>query len=142
MTPAISTPRIRFILFVAIAMTLGAEVFYLIVFGMFLYPAGSLPAKIVWTTTCGIAMGAVIGLAVLLLAESRKSAAQRFWITAAAMTVVGTYCAWLCSRIDAAFNYFGGAENASLFILSGVIPAIVGGALYGWIIQAGTPTEK
>lgn len=139
MTSAISASRIRRVLLAAIAMTLGAEVFYLVVFGMFLYPAGNLPAKILWTTTCGIAMGAVIGAAVLLFVENRKSASRRFWMSAAAVLVVGTYCAWLCSRIDATFNYFGGAENALLFILSGVIPAIAGGLLYGWILEFGAP---
>ena len=29
-------------------------------------------------------------------------------------------------------DYFGGAENGALFIMSGVIPAILGGLLYGW----------
>lgn len=48
------------------------------------------------------------------------------------MTAVGSYCAWLCSHIDAKFDYFGGPENVKLFILSGAIPTIVGGFIYGW----------
>ena len=50
------------------------------------------------------------------------------------MAAVGSYCAWLCSRIDIRFGYFGGAENSALFILSGVIPAVFGGLLYGWLV--------
>ncbi|MEK6216385.1 MAG: hypothetical protein N2B03_04110, partial [Boseongicola sp.] len=82
--------------------------------------------------TCGIAMGSVIGAATLLLVERRASGNAAIWAGAAIVTFVGSYCAWLCSRIDAKFDYFGGPENGVLFILSGVIPAVAGGLLYGW----------
>jgi hypothetical protein len=135
MTKSVPVHRIRLILLAALAMTAGAELFYLPVFGFFLYPAGDPAAKIMWTATCSVAMAAVIAAGVLLFAETRKTDAGRFWAAAAAMGAVGSYCAWLCSRIDATFNYFGGAESPAVFIASGVVPAIVGGLLYAWILQ-------
>lgn len=135
MTSNISIGRIRLVVVSAIAMTLGAEFFYLIVFGMVLFPTDDITPKIVWTMTCGIAMGAVIGTGVLLAVQNHWSEAVRFLVPAGIVAIVGSYCAWLCSWIDASFNYFGGAENPVLFVLSGVLPAIAGGAIYGWIVK-------
>ena len=118
----------------AIALTSFAELIYFLVWGMMLFPGGSLAGKAVWTATCGVAMGSVIGAATLVLVEGRATGVAAIWATAAIMAVVGSYCAWLCSRIDARFDYFGGPENGALFILSGVIPAVVGGLIYGWWI--------
>jgi len=122
------------ILGTAIALTSLAEIVYFIVWGMALFPGGSLAGKAVWTATCGIAMGAVVGAATLLLIEGRASGVAAFGMAAAIMAAIGSYCGWLCSRIDARFDYFGGAENGVLFIWSSVIPAIAGGLLYGWWI--------
>lgn len=37
---------------------------------------------------------------------------------AAIVTTVGSYCAWLCSRVDAKFEYFGGGGKwASLHLI-------------------------
>lgn len=124
-------PRTTLILGTAIALTSLAEIVYFFVWGMMFFPEGSLAGKAVWTATCGIAMGAVIGSATLLLVEGRALKAAVLW-AATIVTFVGSYCAWLCSRIDTRFDYFGGAENTTLFVLSGVIPAIAGGLFYGW----------
>ena len=70
---------------------------------------------------------------------TRASFRAALWRAAGVVVVVGSYCAWLCSTIDARLGYFGGSENTALFIAGGVIPAIVGGALYGWILYGGGP---
>ncbi len=127
-------PRVRYILGVAIAMTLFAELFYFSIWGIALFPAGNLAAKALWTFSCGIAMGALIGAATLLWIEGRHSGSAAFWRAAVTMMTVGTYCTWLCSRIDIRFEYFGGSENSLLFITAGIVPAIAGGLLYGWIV--------
>ncbi len=126
--------RVVLILGLAILMTTAAELFYLVVWGMWLFPAGSWVGKAVWTLTCGLGMGAVIGTLTLLWAEPRRSTAAALWIAPIAVVSVGSYCAWLCSMIDARFSYFGGSENRVLFIAGGVGPAAVGGTLYGWLI--------
>ena len=130
--PGQTQHRATLILGVAIALTSLAEIFYFLVWGMVLFPGGSLAGKALWTATCGIAMGAVVGAVTLFAVEGRLSGAAAIWAGAAIMAFVGGYCAWLCSRIDARFDYFGGPENGTLFFLSGIVPAIVGGLLYGW----------
>lgn len=130
--PEQANDRAQLILGTAIVLTGLAEVFYLIVWGFILFPGGSLAGKAVWAATCGIAMGSAIGAATLVLVEGRTSGLAAIAAAAAIMVAIGSFCAWLCSRIDAKFDYFGGPENGTLLILSGVIPAIIGGLLYGW----------
>ena len=133
--------RATLVLGVAILLTTAAEIFYLLVWGMWLFPDGSWPGKLVWTLTCGLAMGAVMGTLTLIWAEPRRGRAAAFWLAAASVALVGSYCAWLCSRIDARFDYFGGSEHGVLFVASGVLPALVGGLLYGWLLY-GRPGLK
>lgn len=131
---SITRSRLSLILGVPVAMTFLAEILYLVVWGIVLFPAGSLAGKVVWTVTCGIAMGLVIGGLTLLWIEgrySRRAAAARAGV---AFFLVSAYCSWLCSRIDSIFGYFGGEEQGALFIASGVIPAIFGAFLFGWLL--------
>ena len=118
----------------ATLLILIAEMAYLVVWGMILYPQGSLPGKVMWTVTCTIAMGSVIGVFTQILVPGDGSGLARMAVAAAVMAAVGIYCTYLCARIDVHFNYFGGADNAALFLLGGVAPAIFGGIIYGWLL--------
>lgn len=124
----------RRIIVIAVALTTSAEIVYFTVWGLFLFPEGSILGKLVWTITCSIAMGLVIGALTFLWVEQRWHGGKAVLGAASVMAAVGSYCAWLCSRVDARFEYFGGDENTTLFILSGVVPAILGGLLFGWLI--------
>lgn len=134
--------RITLILGLAIGMTLLAEVFYFIVWGVVLFPGGSLFNKAIWTMTCGIGMGAVIGTIVLVLVEGKENGQSAILQAALAMFAVGTYCALLCSHIDASLNYFGGAENTMLFVAAGLIPAAAGGILFGWLLYGAAQSTR
>ena len=134
MTETIARTRVLIILATATDMTILAEMFYLVVWGVLLFPGGSLMAKIVWTAVCGIAMGAVIGSATLAFVEGHRTGATAWLAAASIMAAVGSACAVLCGQIDRTFDYFGGPENWRLFIWSGIIPAILGGPVYGWLL--------
>ena len=134
MAPTWTLP-VRTTLVVAIAMTSLAEAIYFVIWGVVLFPAGDLLGKLVWTVTCGIAMGAVIAGIVILTAPARK--AHAFETGVVSMISVGVACAVLCSRIDARFDYFGGPEETTLFVFAGALPAMVGGLLFGWMITSG-----
>lgn len=135
-----SPARIRTVLGTAVLLTTLAELFYLTVWGVWLFPQGSLTGKVVWTLTCGLAMGAVIGAGTLVWVEPRHRGLAALWRAAVIVAAVDSYCALLCSRIDARFGFFGGAENSGLFIAAGVLPALAGGALYGWLLYRRNPT--
>ena len=122
------------IFIIAVTLTTAAEIVYFTVWGLYLFPEGNVAGKLVWTMTCGLAMGLVIGALTYLWVEERFQGGEAVWGAALVMAAVGSYCAWLCSKVDAHLGFFGGDENATLFILSGVIPAILGGLLYGWLV--------
>ena len=131
---SITRSCLSLILGIPVAMTFLAEIFYLVVWGIVLFPAGNLAGKVVWTVTCGIAMGLVIGGLTLLWIEGRYTGRAAAARAAVVFFLVSAYCSWLCSRIDSVFSYFGGEEKGMLFIASGVIPAIFGASLYGWLL--------
>lgn len=73
-----------------VLLTTVAEVFYLVVWGVTLFPSGGLAGNAIWTVTCGIATGSVIGPGTLILAEpiagdvrSSGSGRSSFWASAA-----------------------------------------------------------
>ncbi len=119
----------------ATALTLAAEALYLIAFGVVLFPSGSIAGKVLWSFTCGIAMGAIVGVATIVLRPLCRDRKSQLLVPAVVMAFVGSYCAFICSQIDVHFNFFGGGENTGIFILSGVIPSIIGGLLYGWLLD-------
>lgn len=128
--------RVLLVIGVAVSMTLVAELFYLTVWGLWLFPEGNLVSKIVWTTVCGIAMGAVIASLTLVFIEGVLQETKAIIGAAGIVVLVGTLCAVLCSQIDRSFNFFGGQSHSILFILSGVVPAVFGGLLYGWLLYS------
>ena len=121
---------------VAIVLMAGAEFFYLFVFGVALFPDGPFIGKLIWTLTCGVAMGSVVAALTIMLVIGRLAGPPALFASGLTFAVVGIYCAFLCSAIDAKFNYFGGREHGSLFVLLGVIPAFAGGLFYGWLLYS------
>ncbi|WP_027258018.1 MULTISPECIES: hypothetical protein [Leisingera] len=143
---AVSEHRISRIFGSSLLLTTLAELVYLVVWGFWLFPDGSWMGKVVWTLTCAVAMGAAIGAGILLWAEPLRNSRSALWRAAAIVVIVGSYCAVMCSVLDARFNYFGGSGNRVLFLASGLLPPFLGGWLLGWWLyrwKAGnrTPTE-
>ena len=120
----------------ALSLTLAAELFYLIVFGAILFPQGPFMSKLAWTFACGIGMGGVVAVLTILLVVGRVGDRAAFVASSSILFFVGSVCGVLCSRIDITMNYFGGEENTRLFLLASVIPAFVGGLLYGWLLYS------
>lgn len=77
-------------------------------------------------------MGAISAVLTLLFVEPKLTGIKAMAGAGFIVALVGSICAVICSRIDARFDYFGGPENGTLFIWSGIIPTILGGILFGW----------
>lgn len=122
---------------VAVAGSVLAETAIFVIWGLILYPEGSIFAKFLWTIVfCGIGMGSVVAVALLLFVVDQFDGWQAVIATSVITVIVlGGVCNVLCFQLDSQFfHYFGGAENPTLFIANGFVLAALGGALGGWLL--------
>jgi len=106
-----------------------------VVWGLYLFPEGSLFNKFMWTIVfCGIGMGGAFGAVVVLGLLGRVSG----WPAILATTVIsavmlGLFCNTLCLRLDLVFGYFGASGAGMLFMTNGLVMSALGGAVLGWL---------
>ncbi|MCB2092109.1 MAG: hypothetical protein KDF58_11715 [Alphaproteobacteria bacterium] len=113
---------------------LGEAVIFL-VWGVILYPEGSILHKFLWTIVfCGLGMGSAGGAFISLYVVGRFTGIKALVACGLISGVLlGLFCNYLCFNLDMHFNYFGGASTPGLFIWSGIIMAVAGGMLVGWL---------
>jgi hypothetical protein len=121
---------------VALALALGGEMLIFLIWSLGLFPDGRLLPKFVWTATCGIAMGASIAAFTLLLVTGRLEGRRAAAAAGLVCFAVLAYCTFLCYRIDLTLDLFGARRAPALFISGGLVPALFGSALYGWLLHA------
>ena len=129
--------RYRRPLVLAIAASVSSEAVIFVVWGLILYPQGSILTKFLWTIVfCGLGMGSAVGAAVVLFVVDRLEGAAAVAATSLlSATMLGGGCNVLCYRLDTHyFHYFGGADSPALFIVNGVAMAAIGGAVVGWLL--------
>lgn len=132
----LATSRERYLrpIKLGIALSVLGESVIFVVWGLVLYPEGSVLNKLLWTVLfCGVGMGSAVGAAVSLLVVDRLEG----WKAVAATTVLsvlllGVACDLLCLQLDRHFLYFGGAEDMWFFLGNGLAMAAVGGLAVGW----------
>lgn len=138
---ALSARRREFVppIVIAVAFTMIGEMMILLFWGILMFPSGSLGPAFAWTFTCGLAMGATIGALINVIVTGRLEAlAAAIW-SGVIYFIVLAACTGLCFRIDLAVgSRFGAEEAPALFILGGLIPALVTTPLYGWLLHSDT----
>lgn len=111
------------------------ELIILIVWGVILYPEGSLLQKFLWTIVfCGLGMGSSIGALIdLFIVGKFKGFSAVVLTTLISVIFLGVLCNVLCYRLDMHFDYFGGKDTPTLFLVNGIFLSAGGGALVGWL---------
>lgn len=122
---------------VALSLTLLGEAIIFVVWGIYLFPVGNLSTKLVWTGTCGIAMGATIGGLVNVKVTGRLDGNKAaFWSGSIYFAVLG-FCTVLCFQIDLATgSQFGAQQAPLLFVGGGIIPALITSLVYSWLLHS------
>lgn len=125
----------RPILLAILASMLGELVIF-VVYGVILYPDGSLLHKFFWTVIfCGVGMGSTAGALVCLLVLGRWDGWRAIVATVVITTLVlGVGCDYLCFSLDRHFHYFGAHENPAAFWTFGLAASAFGGLAIGWLI--------
>lgn len=119
----------------SILFSILGEAVILLVWGMLLYPEGNLLHKFLWTIVfCGLGMGAAIGAIIALFVVGKWTGTYAVILCAELSGIIlGLFCNYLCYNLDMHFDYFGGKETPLLFVINGMVMAIIGGAVVGWL---------
>lgn len=122
---------------VAVTFTFLGEMLIFYIWGMNLFSGGALWRKAVWTSVCGVAMGAVIGAFVNLFVTERLAGRQAAATAGFIYFGVLAGCVALCFEIDRATGGAFGAHDAPLlFIVGGLAPAFLSAFIYAWLLYA------
>ena len=117
----------------AIGLTFFGEMGILLLWGLWLSPAGSIWPRLLWTATCGVAMGATIATLTIGFVVRRLKSRPALFAAGAIYIGVLTYCTFLCFAIDRNLGLFAAREAPDLFILGGLIPVAVSAPLLVWL---------
>ena len=123
-------------LIVSILLSILREITIFLVWGIILFPEGSLFAKFVWTVLfCGLGMGATIGsIIVLFVVDTFNGVMAGIVTTALYALVLGLGCNFLCYELDKQFHYFGAVESGPLFLINGIGLSVVGGMVASYLL--------
>lgn len=119
----------------SVLLSMLGEFIIFVVWGVILFPEGSLLNKLLWTVFfCGLGMGSAVGavIAVFFVDKLRGSVAIVLSSLVSAI-LLGGFCNYLCLKLDQHFLYFGGHEASGLFIINGMVMSALAGALVGWL---------
>lgn len=119
----------------AILLSVFGEAIIFLVWGIILYPEGSLINKFLWTIVfCGLGMGSALGAIITFSVVGKfKGTKAIIFCSVLSGIILGVFCNYLCFNLDLHFNYFGGQKTPDLFIWNGIIMSFLGGALLGWL---------
>jgi|TARA_B100000749_G_scaffold280077_2_gene274661 hypothetical protein len=123
-------------LLVGLALAIFGELMIFLIFGVLLYPEGNILSKFLWTVLfCGIGMGSALGVFISLLVVGRLAGKAAILACTIISTItLGFGCNLLCFNLDQHFHYFGGQQSPQFFIINGIIMAVIGGVLSGWLL--------
>ena len=111
------------------------EGFIFIIFGVILFPEGSLLDKFIWTVFfCGLGMGGAVGTWINLLVVDRFEGRMAVFMTLIIAILFLTSCDLLCLRLDHLFHYFGGDRYPHLFFYSGLVMTVIGALVTGLLL--------
>jgi len=117
-------------LYVSIALAAIGELAILLVWGVWLFPEGSLWGKFAWIAVCSIGMGSVVGalvdLAIVDRLQDRAAMGATLGLT---VLVIGVGCNYLCWSLDHYYTWWGGVADPALFLGGG----FVGSLVLGWL---------
>ncbi len=124
-------------LYLSLAGAVLVEFFIFLLWGVFLYPEGSLLTKFLWTVVyCGMGMGAALGVLITLIVVDRWEGPPAVFATVAlSVLVLGVLCNVLCFNLDVHyFHMFGTDQNPAFFLANGIVSSAMGGAALGALL--------
>jgi len=118
-----------------------AQLVFFVVWGVILFPGGSLLVKLTWMLlVCGIGMGATLGVAIDLIISGRWDGLRAILATMALTVVLlGVGCNLLCFTLDRhVLHMFSAAGAARGFLVGGFTTSAMGGLAIGTLLYTET----
>ena len=120
-------------LILAPLLSLAGEVFLWILYGLIWFP-GRPWIALVWSSTCGLAMGATMGVFVCLLVVGMEKGRRAFLAAFTVSVGVLSACNLVCFAVDQKFNVWGAVDEPATFLLGGFVGVVVGGLAYSYLL--------
>lgn len=89
-------------------------------------------------TAMEVAVGLVIGSLVNIFVTGRLQSYKAALTAGLIYFTVLAFCVWLCYQIDLSIGLFGAHESPRLFVLGGLVPAMLTSVVYAWILYSQT----
>lgn len=123
-------------IYVAIPLSVFAALLSFLYFGFVQNDGKHLLHQFLWLVAfCGLGMGSVFSVAIMLIVLDRMEGSYAVFITTMiAIVLFGVACNALCFTLDQKFNYFGVENNPQVFLLSGWLLSIIGGFVVGILL--------
>lgn len=122
-------------LYVALFVTIIAELGLFTYFGIIFGTEGELLNKFLWAVVlCGLGMGSVFGTAIIIFVLDRMIGWFAVTMTTTIAIILFGVCNLVCFKLDQKFNYFGGLSNPELFLFTGWFLSILGGLVVGILL--------
>lgn len=123
-------------LVISIGVTEIGEFLILTLYGILLFPEGSIIYKILWTLVfCGIGMGATLGAFInIFIVERLNGLKAIISTTGLSVILLGVACNFLCLNLDKHFQFFGASSNPYIFSIGGIIGSIISGLVIGVLL--------
>ena len=121
---------------VAAVFTVAGEAMVFIVWELVHYPGGDVTAKLLWVTLAAMVLAAAIGFMVGFIVGGRYHGTVAAVVSSFCYATVLIAGILISYEIDMAKNLFGVRRDPELFVLTGILPAILTAPLYGWLLHS------
>lgn len=122
-------------LVLAAMFTVVGETMVVVLWGFILYPGGGILSKLLLAAASAIVMAVAIGLMVGFIVGGRFKGPVAAVASSLCYTIVLVAGILISYKIDMATDLFGVRRDPTLFVLTGVLPAISSAPLYGWLLH-------
>ncbi|WP_108651376.1 hypothetical protein [Dongshaea marina] len=99
----------------ALLLSVMGEIVLWGIYGLYLFP-GHPAQTLLWSLTCALAMGAVLGGGIIILGLDKGAKGWVFPLVLLVSLIVFSLCNLVCYRLDLAFDYWGSVTHPWLFL--------------------------
>ena len=122
------------IMVLAISGALFAEIMFLLVQGVILFPGTPVMNMVIWGSFCGIGMGSAAGAFIILFVVNKYHGKQAIIRSTIFASIALNACGYLCYELALIFDYYGARELREIFVIKNAVLSFAGSAFVSWLV--------